>query len=131
VLLKSSELTEEEITMATLTPIKTLDDNGLVASPTSTVHSRPQRIRATPPERWQHRRVCLERDTGSHTLTIKGQKDPYGVAVADLALVVAAGKIAMSPLLNPALFNLGGACTFTLSAVTGMKIGIYRLRKLR
>ena len=68
------------------------------------------------------------------TATIKGQPDPYGrggATVGDVAMAVAAGKIGISGLLNPAMFNSGGKTTFTLSATASVKIGVIRLRKLR
>ncbi len=68
------------------------------------------------------------------TATVKGAPDPYGRGgggVGDVAIVVPAGKIGISGLLNPAMFNSGGKTTFTLSATASVKIGVLRLRKLR
>lgn len=120
--------------MATLAVASTLDDSGnkildldgagtqLVDSSNDFFNSGNEVI------------VCSNASAGVRTLTIKGQPDPYGrggSTVGDIACAIVAGKIMMSSLLNPAMFNSGGKCTFTVDAVATTKVAIVRLRKLR
>lgn len=68
------------------------------------------------------------------TLTIKSQPDPYGrggSGVGDETLSIPAGKMAVVPFMNPAMFNAAGLTTFTLSAFASVKVGIYRFIKNR
>lgn len=71
---------------------------------------------------------------GNRVVTVKAQPDPFGrggAGVGDVVCTIPAGKIGKLPFLNPASFNSGGQCTFTLDAVATTKIGIYREKKIR
>lgn len=117
--------------MATLTPFDTLDDGGdsvvdldaalAAASDTSNDFFNDGSCVV----------VVSNGDASSKTATILGRTDPFGATVADIVMIVPAGKVGMSSFLNPALYNSGGKVTFTLSATTSTKIGVLRLRKIR
>lgn len=115
--------------MATLTPFITLDDygesivdiDGALAAAVDTTNdffnSGMEQI------------VVSNASAGVRTLTVKAQPDPFGrggATVGDIAIAIPAGKIGMSSLLNPAMYNAGGKCQFTLDAVATTKHGILR-----
>lgn len=120
--------------MATLTPINTLDDSGesiadligALAAPTDLVND------------FFNDGNCIivvnNGDAASKTITVESQPDPFGRGggtTGDMAVVIAAGDVGLISLLNPAMWNGGGKCTLTLSALTSVTMGIIRLRKLR
>ena len=120
--------------MATLTPFNTLDDSGesildLVAGLSAAVDLSN--------DFFNDGNLILfvnNGDAAPHTITIESQPDPFGRGggvVGDMAVVIAAGDLAMISLLNPAMWNGGGKVTPTLSALTSMTLGLVRLRKLR
>ncbi len=78
--------------------------------------------------------VCSNASGGNRVLTVKAQPDPYGrggATVGDLVNTIPAGKVGFVGFLNPASFNAGGMCTFTVDAVATTKVAILRLRKIR
>lgn len=126
--------------MATLTPIATLDDKGQSANITAGLVAAVDLVN----DFLNDGNVVIvirNTDTNAKTLTISGQPDPFGrggSTVGDVVLNLAAGNVTpqidLSSLLNPAMFNIGGKCTTTIAGtggVTGVSIGLYRLRKLR
>ncbi len=78
--------------------------------------------------------VCDNQSVGNRVLTIKGQPDPFGrggSGVGDITITIPTLKVGCSSFLNPAMFNSGGKCTFTVDATTTTKVAIVRLRKIR
>ncbi len=75
--------------------------------------------------------VCSNASAGVRTLTVIGQRDPFGVLASNLACAIPAGKIGFIGFLNPAIYNAGGLVSFTVDAVATTKLAILRLRKIR
>lgn len=120
--------------MATLTPFNQLDDygerildlDGALAAAVDTTNdffnSGNEQI------------VVSNASAGVRTLTVKAQPDPFGrggATIGDLVAAIPAGKIGVTSFLNPAMYNAGGKCTFTLDAVATTKHGILRFAKNR
>lgn len=117
--------------MATLTPFDTLDDFGekitdLDGALTAAVD--------TSNDFYNHGNqmiIVSNASAGNRVVTVKGQKDPYNAQVDDLTITIPAGKIGLTGLLNPAMYNSGAKCTFTLDATATTKIGVLTIRRVR
>lgn len=78
--------------------------------------------------------AVVNNDASSKTATLKAVADPDGrggATVSDVAIVVPTLQIGLFPFMSPAMFNSGGNATVTLSATTSVKLGLYRLTKMR
>ena len=75
--------------------------------------------------------VVSNASAGNRVVTVIGRPDPYGVTADNLVVTIPAGKIGMTGFLNPAVFNSGGKCSYTLDATATTKHGIIKLRKIR
>jgi len=67
------------------------------------------------------------------TATLVAEPDPYGrgATANDEVISIPAGGVGMFSLANPAMFNAGGLAALNLSVFASVKIGIYRIRKVR
>jgi len=73
-------------------------------------------------------------DAATKDVTLVAEPDPYGRGGSgnnDVTVTIPAGETAFFPFMAAAMFNSGGSATFTLSAITSVDIGIYRLTKSR
>ena len=123
--------------MAVLTPIATLNDNGRGVADLDGALAQAADTTNSFANDGNTVLVLSNGTAGSITATVKSAPDAYGRGGTadtnnDEVLTIAAGKVAIFPFLNPGAWNSSGQVTFTLSGVgAGMKIGIYRIVKLR
>lgn len=123
--------------MATLSPIATLNDNGrgvldLQAALAAAADLTNDFFNDGNVILFTHNGLV-----GALTVTLKSQPDDLGRGGSadtnnDEVLVIPAGETGFFPFLNPRGWNGGGKVSFTLSSVAaGVKIGVYRMQKLR
>lgn len=117
--------------MATLNPADTLDDSGDSIVDIDAALAAAADLSNDFFNHGDQIIVCSNASAGVRTLTVTGRRDPYGALVDNLVVAIPAGKIGMTSFLNPAMYNSGAKCTFTLDATATTKIGIIKLRKLR
>ena len=117
--------------MATLNPADTLDDFGekiadLDGALTAAVDTSNDFF-----NHGDQMLVVSNASAGNRVVTFTARADPYNVTGSALVITIPAGKIGVSGFMNPAIWNSGGKCTFTLDAVAPTQIGILKLRKIR
>jgi hypothetical protein len=123
--------------MAVLTPIATLNDNGRGIADLDAALAQAADLTNSFLNDGNTMLMVSNGAGASVTVTIKSATDPHGRGGTadtnnDESIVIPTLKTGFFPFLNPVGFNSGGAVTFTLSAITsGIKIGIYRMLKLR
>lgn len=122
--------------MTLLSPIATLNDNGRGVSDLQAALAAAAETTNTFYNSGDIITVIHNGDSSSKTATMKAAVDPYGRGGSadtnnDEVLTIPAGETGIFPFLNPAAWNTGGLATFVLSAITSVKIGIYKVVKLR
>lgn len=66
-------------------------------------------------------------DASSKTITVSTPGTYKGLAIPDVALVVAAGKLGLLPLSQELFQGADGRAAVTYSAVTSVTVGVFRL----
>ena len=122
--------------MAVLTPIATLNDNGRGVADLQTALAAAADTNNSFLNDGNSVLFVHNGGAVALTLTLKSAVDPYGRGGSgdtnnDEVLTVPAGATAVFPFLNPVAWNSGGAVSFTLSVTASIKIGVYRMIKLR
>jgi hypothetical protein len=71
--------------------------------------------------------VVKNGDAGSHTVTLSTPGTVKGVAIAEVAVVVAAGKTSAIPLSAVLFKDATGRAAITYDAVTSVTVGVFEL----
>lgn len=123
--------------MATLAPIAVLNDNGRGVSDIQAALAQAADLTNDFFNAGDAILVVDNQTVGSITVTLKSQPDDMGRGGTadtnnDEVLTIPTLKTGFFPFLNPRGWNGGGKAQFTLSSVAaGVKIGVWRMQKLR
>lgn len=122
--------------MATLTPVATLNDNGLGVADIGALAVAAADASNDFANDGDTFLIVVNDSAGTVTATAKSQPDPFGRGGAadtqcDEAIAVPTLKMGMLPFLTPAAWNAGGKVTFTLSATADVRLALVRMKKLR
>ena len=117
--------------MATLTPFDTLDDFGEKIVDIDAALAAAADVSNDFYNHGNQVIIVSNASAGVRNVSVVARADPYGVTGSNLAIAIPAGKIGMTGFLNPAIYNSGAKCTFTLDATATTKIGVLTIRKVR